>query len=141
MAKQQLNSATKLETYDVTQDRIKVLGKTRSSEVQNAMKQLLQRLNDFNTKNKIQCMYRVAVPEDKAKYVDGGLEVGKLAMPTTLLNFLLGKYVASNKVNDKSTKPSALHLYAMLLKHQKYNVKFSGTRLLVCFDTGTIKTA
>lgn len=89
------------------------INKFKETDVKSAMTKLLQEVDTFNNKYKIQVGYLAT-----EKY----LEVGNVSMPKTLLNFLLSKYVEANRLASKQKKPTPVMLLAMLYKHQKFNV-------------------
>jgi len=109
MAKKTTNTKADLLSYSDTRSAINRF----DGEAKSVMSKLLQEVNTFNDKHKIEVQYRAT-----EQYI----EVGKPQMPKTLLNFLLSKYVEANKGAKK--KPTTLMLLAMLYKHQKFNVVY-----------------
>lgn len=83
----------------------------------NELTKILKDVKAFTDNYKITCAYRLAV-SNKGDNANGGIEVGKVRMPATLAKFLLDKAT----VDDKATKPTMNALFAMLLKHRKFNV-------------------
>ena len=115
---------------EVKSDVAKLSTLYEGSNLQAEADKLLTSINDFCNKYAISCGYRLAVPQ-KAKsdksFANAGIELGKIKAPKTLLTFL------QNKAGEG--KHTTSELIGMLLKHQKFNAKYSKGRLRVCFDT------
>lgn len=99
--------------------------------------QLLDKIKQFNDKHKIDCSYGLAVPSEKQDKTDKadktskaiGINLGKVTMPKTLIKFLQGK-AGENAQAAKSLQK----LYAMLLKHQQFNVAINKRQLRILVD-------
>lgn len=126
--KQQSNT---LVDYDVIVRQINAVKKSHPT-MANELTKILKDVKSFTDNYKIACSYRLAI-SDKGDNANGGIEVGKVRMPATLAKFLLDKAT----VDDKDTKPTMNTLFAMLLKHRKFNVVIAHKMARIKFQQNT----
>lgn len=117
--------------YDVIVRQINNVKKSHPTTA-NELTKILKDVKAFTDNYKIVCSYRLAI-SDKGDNANGGIEVSKVRMPSTLAKFLLDKAT----VDDKAAKPTMNTLFAMLLKHRKFNVVIVRKMVRIKFQQNT----
>lgn len=120
--------------YDVIVRQINAVKKSHPT-MANELTKILKDVKSFTDNYKIACSYRLAI-SDKGDNANGGIEVGKVRMPATLAKFLLDK-VSADAGKPQDAKPSMNTLFAVLLKHRKFNVVIARKMVRIKFQQNT----
>jgi hypothetical protein len=117
----------KLTSIDNIESNLNKVSEKYGTDVGNACKDVLKQIDEFFDKYKITAQYRLAL--GSKNHDNAGIDVGKVQLPTTLIQFLLGK--------AKMDKPSKGKLLGMLLKHQNFDVVMAGRNVRVKLPQNT----
>lgn len=128
------SGAVQLLSYeDVLKQAEQCKDRFKDKAVYTEVKRLLTDINDFCTKYKIECQYRLALSKDTKQLSNGGVELGKVKLAKSLVSFLMTKGNFDKSKQGEASKPTMNQLFAMLLKHQKFNVVMTKKLIRVKF--------